>query len=26
VKLDASGTFEAHCNIHPTMRLTIEVD
>jgi cytochrome c peroxidase len=26
VKLDASGTFEAHCNIHPTMRLSIEVD
>ena len=26
LKLDANGLFEAHCGIHPTMRLRIEVE
>jgi cytochrome c peroxidase len=26
LKLDHAGRFVAHCGIHPTMRLTIEVE
>jgi cytochrome c peroxidase len=26
LQLDRAGVFEAHCGIHPTMRLTIEVE
>jgi cytochrome c peroxidase len=26
IRLDHAGRFEAHCGIHPTMRLTIEVE